>query len=205
MSDMDDEDIDIDDDLEPTGPGMQAAMHHHHHPNLHVGGPMGSVGGPLPRTTLPPRPPGAPLIAALAKTKADITNRIPRDITPGDDEDEDDDRRLVINHPAVTPDESVSPASGMTTSNSPTSSSVSHPSSGVPSPRGHNGHLPLTGATTGQQDTVDENSSGVHDVHSGDSGGEARGHSPDSDPSADPDQEDGIDDVEVDSGREDST
>ena len=73
MSDMDDEDIDIDDDLEPTGPGMQAAMHHHHHPNLHVGGPMGSVGGPLPRTTLPPRPPGAPLIAALAKTKADIT------------------------------------------------------------------------------------------------------------------------------------
>ena len=52
---------------------------------------------------------------------------------------------------------------------------------------------------------MDENSSGVHDVHSGDSGGEARGHSPDSDPSADPDQEDGIDDVEVDSGREDST
>ena len=77
MSDIDDEDIDIDDDLEPTGPGMQAAMHHHHHPNLHVGGPMGSVGGPLPRTTLPPRPPGAPLIAALAKTKADITVRNP--------------------------------------------------------------------------------------------------------------------------------
>ena len=82
-----------------------------------------------------------------------LQNRIPRDVTPGDDEDEDDDRRLVINHPAVTPDESVSPASGMTTSNSPTSSSLSHPSSGVPSPRGHNGHLPLTGATTGQQDT----------------------------------------------------
>jgi len=105
--------------------------------------------------------------------------RIPRD--EGEDDDDCDDRRLVINHS----ESSVSPTSGMTGS--------SHPSSGVPSPApGVNGLRPeAVGRTAMVQPVVSdessggENSSGVHDVNRHIS-------SPDSDRD------------EVDSGREDS-